>query len=541
MLVKRLLVLGSSHSISAYDGEDVTLNCSVDSHITPEHIEELSWKKTDGDEDILVMLYQNNEAFPDSSDEQYRDRVEFFTDEIPKGNFSIRLKSVRTEDKGVYMCQVFAGDLSANATVVLEQLGLTVRGPSAPLVAPLGSSVVLSCYVDEPLPVQSLEVKWRRTDSDADSETVVHLFLDGESRPKTQHQDYRDRAHFFTDQIQHGNFSLRLDNLRAEDEGKYTCKVYSQQDSGETEVQIKDVERLLVSGSSRSIFAYDGADVTLNCSVDSHITPEHIEELSWKKTDRDENIPVLLYQNNETFPGSSDGQYRDRVEFFTDEIPKGNFSLRLKSVRTEDKGVYMCQVFAGGLSANATVVLEQLGFSSLHIMVLFFCISAASGAVFLLCCLIYCRSKDTVSSSTIWNLQLSLVFISNICMSIAFIFWGLTEGSLHETITCCALYILRPVMLIWALPYLKYLQDNIKTWTRFFKITSEFAVFTIFFYSVLFEYVWRKTAHDTSIIRRVISGIGFGGVVLSCLFLSTVILRLPSQKQQRGGFLTPQT
>ncbi|XP_016384159.1 junctional adhesion molecule-like, partial [Sinocyclocheilus rhinocerous] len=184
-----------------------------------------------------------------------------------------------------------------------------------------------------------------------------HLYQDGESRPEAQQQDYHDRAHFFTDQIQHGNFSLLLDNLRAEDEGRYTCRVYSQQNSGETVVQIKDVERLLVSGSDESISASVGEDITLNCSVDSHITPEHIEEVSWKKTDG--NILVLLYQNK-TLPDSSDERYRDRVEFFTAEIPKGNFSLRLKSVRTEDKGVYMCQVFAGGLLANATVVLERL-------------------------------------------------------------------------------------------------------------------------------------------------------------------------------------
>ncbi|XDV12338.1 hypothetical protein PO909_001037, partial [Leuciscus waleckii] len=269
--------------------------------------------------------------------------------------------------------------------------GFTVHGPPDPMVAPLGSSVVLPCYVDEPLPVKDLEVEWRRTDS----ETLVHLYLDGESRAEEQQQDYHDRAHFFTDQIQHGNFSLRLDNLRAEDEGNYTCKVYSQQDSGETVVQIKDVERLLVSGSSRSTSAYVGEDVTLNCSVDSHIKPEHIEEVSWKKTIGDEDILVLLYENNETVPDLSNEQYRDRVEFFTDEIPKGNFSLRLKSVRTEDKGVYMCQVFAGVLSANTTVVLEQLGFSSWHKTVLFFCSVAGFGAVLLLCCLIYCRSKNT--------------------------------------------------------------------------------------------------------------------------------------------------
>uniref|UniRef100_A0A8C2JYA1 Ig-like domain-containing protein n=1 Tax=Cyprinus carpio TaxID=7962 RepID=A0A8C2JYA1_CYPCA len=264
----------------------------------------------------------------------------------------------------------------------------TVRSPSAPLFAPLGSSVVLLCYVDELLVIDDLEVEWSRTDSG----TLVHLSQDGESRPEVQQQDYHDRAHFFTDQIQHGNFSLRLDNLTAEDEGRYTCRVYSQQGSGETVVRIKH-ECLLVSGSDRSVSAYDGEDVTLSCSVDSHITPEHIEEVSWRKTDGD--ILVLLFQNNKTFSDSSDERYRGRVELFTAEIPKGNFSLRLKSVRTEDKGVYMCLVFAGGLSANATVVLVQLGFSSWHVAVLFFCFAAGSGAVLLLCSLIYYRSKNT--------------------------------------------------------------------------------------------------------------------------------------------------
>ncbi|XP_026076536.1 uncharacterized protein LOC113054939 [Carassius auratus] len=387
--------------------------------------------------------------------------------------------------------------------------GFIVHGPSGPLVAPLGSSVVLPCYVDELPVMEDLEVQWRRTDSDAQ----VHLFLDGESRPESQEQDYHDRAHFFTDQIQRGNFSLRLDNLTAEDEGEYICKVHSQ-DSGETVVLLKH-ERLLVSGSDRSVSADDGEDVTLNCSVDSHIKPEHIEEVLWRRTDGD--ILVLLFQNNETLSDSSDEQYRDRVEFFTAEIPKGNFSLRLKSVTTEDKGVYMCQVFAGGLSANATVELDQLGFSSWHIAVLFFCFAAGSGAVLLLCSLIYYRYKNTVTSSIIWTLQVSLVFCPNICLFFAFMLWGFTEGSLHETVTCCALCILRPVMLIWTLRYLKCLQDNHKSWIRFFRITHEFTVLTVIVYSVLFAYGWRISAHDTDNISRIFSGIFFGGVVLFCL------------------------
>ncbi|XP_073712800.1 junctional adhesion molecule-like [Misgurnus anguillicaudatus] len=238
--------------------------------------------------------------------------------------------------------------------------GFTVKGPSGPLVVPLGGSVVLPCSVDSLLPLDDLEVDWKRPDT----ETLVHLYEGGDIRPEAQHQDYHDRAHFFTEDIKHGNFSLLLNNLTAEDEGQYTCKVHTGQESNETVVEIKHVERLIVSGSNKSISVYAGEDVTLSCSVDSHIKPEEIEEVSWKKRDKGEPITVLLYQSNETQSESSDEQYRDRVEFFTDEIHRGNFSLRLKRVRTEDKGVYICQVFTGRLSANTTVILERLGESN---------------------------------------------------------------------------------------------------------------------------------------------------------------------------------
>ncbi|KAL1278844.1 hypothetical protein QQF64_025517 [Cirrhinus molitorella] len=372
--------------------------------------------------------------------------------------------------------------------------GFTVHGPSGPLVGPLGSSVVLPCYVVEHLPMEDLEVAWRRADSD----TLVHLYQD------------------------------------AEDEGRYTCTVHTQQDSGEIVVQIKH-EHLIVSGSDQFVSAYDGEDVTLNCSVETHVPLEDIEA-SWIRTDGD--IMVLLFQNNETLPEAADKRYRDRAEFFTAEIPEGNFSLRLKSVRTEDKGVYMCQVFAGGLSANATAVLEQLGFSSWHIAVLFFCFAAGFGDVLLLCLLIYCRSNNTAPSNKIWNLQLSLVFCPNICLFFAFILWGLTEGSLHETVSCSSLYILRPVMLIWALPYLKYLQDNLKTWIKIFKIIIELVVFTVVVYSVIFENGWRKSAHDSNNHRRAVYIMSFGCFVLVCLILCglqrlVIILRHRSQAWER--------
>ncbi|XP_052409987.1 uncharacterized protein LOC127956225 [Carassius gibelio] len=394
--------------------------------------------------------------------------------------------------------------------------GLIVKGPSGPLVAPLGSSVVLPCSVDELLSVKDLEVEWRRTDSEA----LVHLYQEGESRTESQQQDYQDRAHFFTDQIQHGNFSLRLDDLRAEDEGQYKCKVYIQQESGETVVQIKvNAERLLVSGSSRSISASVGEDVTLNCSVDSHIPPGDFEEVTWTKTDED--IQVLLYQDNETH--SSNERYRDRVEFFPAEIPKGNFSLRLKNVRTEDKGVYMCQVFAGGLSANATVLLEQLGFSASHIMVLILCISA-SGSALLLCCLIYCRSQNDDLL-----LQMSLVICPNIFLFIAFVLWGVTEGSLNETVACCTLYILRPLMLCSAAPYKRGFTGNA------FTLMIENFLFSTVVYSVLFKKALEKSLNFAE-FDRIILIVLFVIVLLPCpLFIIAVLAEIFGKLGERIG------
>ncbi|XP_058627744.1 uncharacterized protein LOC131537990 isoform X2 [Onychostoma macrolepis] len=343
--------------------------------------------------------------------------------------------------------------LMLNFVISDDTLGFIVRGPSGPLVVPLRGSVILPCYVETSLEAEKVKVVWKRTDS----ETLVHLYQDGESRAERQHKDYRGRANFFTDQIQHGNFSLRLDDLRAEDKGVYRCKVYSQQVAGKTLVEIKDVERLLVSVLNRSIPASVGEDVTLNCSVDSHITPEHIEEVSWKKTDEDEDILVLLFLNNKALSDSSDERYRDRVEFFTAEIPKGNFSLRLKSVRTEDKGVYMCQVFAGGLSANATVVLVQLGFSWLHTTVLILCIIASVSAL-LLCWIVYSRSENP---ETRLCLQVCLFLCPFITMLLTSIIWHFIEGSLYESISCCVLYILGTLRLYWVTPLATYLPDKI--------------------------------------------------------------------------------
>ncbi|XP_053496212.1 butyrophilin-like protein 8 [Ictalurus furcatus] len=232
--------------------------------------------------------------------------------------------------------------------------GFHVHGPSGPLIVQLGGSVLLPCFVETPLPMQELEIEWKRNDS----ETLVHLWQNGESHPDSQNPSYRERAHFFIEEIAQGNFSLFLTNVTREDAGVYKCAVYTNHDSYETLIEIKEIERLIVSGA-HVISAYAGEDITLNCSVDSHIPAENIEEVSWRKTDGE--ILVLLYEHGEVHTDSSHERYMDRVELFSaEERNKGNFSLRLKDVRTDDKGLYTCSAFSGAFSDNTTVEVQQL-------------------------------------------------------------------------------------------------------------------------------------------------------------------------------------
>ncbi|KAG7325340.1 hypothetical protein KOW79_011656 [Hemibagrus wyckioides] len=213
---------------------------------------------------------------------------------------------------------------------------------------------MLPCFVETSVPLEDLEVEWKRSDS----ETLVHLWQDGESRPESQNQLYHERAHFFPKEITHGNFSLLLTDVTNKDAGVYKCAVYTKLDSGETLIEIKEIERLIVSGA-HVISVYVGEDITLNCSVDSYVPPENIEEVSWKKMDED--ILVLLYQEGQILIELTGERYMGRVEFFSaEDRNKGNFSMRLKNVQTEDKGLYMCLAFSGALSANTTVEVQQL-------------------------------------------------------------------------------------------------------------------------------------------------------------------------------------
>ncbi|XP_046710576.1 butyrophilin-like protein 2 isoform X2 [Silurus meridionalis] len=185
-------------------------------------------------------------------------------------------------------------------------------------------------------------------------------------------------------------------------------------------------ELLIVSGA-HVISAYVGEEITLNCSVDSHIPSEKIEEVSWKK--QDEDLLLLLYQEGDILTESTHDRFKGRVEFFSaEDRNKGNFSMRLKDVRIEDKGLYICSAISGDLSDNTTVEVQQLGVSSMHIGILVLCLLGfVIGSVFL-GYFSYTSFHKKDNRETHLAVQCALVLCLNITLSIGIILWGVTEG-----------------------------------------------------------------------------------------------------------------
>ncbi|XP_048826285.1 uncharacterized protein LOC125704585 isoform X2 [Brienomyrus brachyistius] len=398
---------------------------------------------------------------------------------------------------------------------VIKFDGFVLHGSAGPLTARLGGAVLLPCFVDRPLPLEELEVDWRRTDSD----TIVHLFQDGQSRPESQGDAYRGRAHFFPQEIAKGNFSLLLEGVRTADAGEYKCVVYTEQENHETRVDIREVERLVVTGADEPVYAHAGEDVTLSCSVDTHVNVTELQ-VKWIKTDDDSDIMLLLFADGENRPESQDGRYSGRAEFFTEEIPKGNFSMKLRKVRTEDKGEFRCEVHSDTDSANTTARIAALGYSSLHWLILGLCI-AVTPVVILTGALSvrYLRREDKSKRALLSHC--SHVTVPQIMVSAAFILWGVTEGSTEEIVTCSAISLLYIFVLFMMAPYYRIIKA---TKQLIIRITLRTAFAIIMGGALTGSFIEFSAKYSPSPAEKAAFGGIIGGIIF--MFVFYLVLRI---------------
>ncbi|XP_060730878.1 butyrophilin subfamily 2 member A2-like isoform X2 [Tachysurus vachellii] len=112
---------------------------------------------------------------------------------------------------------------------------LQVIGPEAPLVAVAGEDLVLPCFIKPNTSAVDMTVEWFKLYVE---DSLVHLYRDHKDRNEGQAQSYTGRTSLFKEELQKGNTSLKLSDLRVSDEGEYKCLVEDKSWSDDITVKV---------------------------------------------------------------------------------------------------------------------------------------------------------------------------------------------------------------------------------------------------------------------------------------------------------------
>ncbi|XP_051778268.1 butyrophilin subfamily 1 member A1-like isoform X2 [Erpetoichthys calabaricus] len=89
--------------------------------------------------------------------------------------------------------------------------------PNNPVVGVAGKSLILPCRISPTLSAVDMEITWSRNSE------LIYGYSSGAE--KFDDQYWKGRVGLFTDELQNGNVSLRLQDVRVSDLGSYTCNV----------------------------------------------------------------------------------------------------------------------------------------------------------------------------------------------------------------------------------------------------------------------------------------------------------------------------
>lgn len=95
-------------------------------------------------------------------------------------------------------------------------------GPSMPIVAILGGDIIAPCHLEPATDVVHKTLEWSRLDL---KPRFVHVRRDGVELLINQNPSYVGRTSVSTNNLKHGDVSLKLSKVRLTDAGTYRCHI----------------------------------------------------------------------------------------------------------------------------------------------------------------------------------------------------------------------------------------------------------------------------------------------------------------------------
>uniref|UniRef100_A0A8B9R8X2 Ig-like domain-containing protein n=1 Tax=Astyanax mexicanus TaxID=7994 RepID=A0A8B9R8X2_ASTMX len=150
-------------------------------------------------------------------------------------------------------------------------------GAGAHLFAVAGETLILPCSIQPNTSAVDMRVEWFRLDV---VDSLVHLYKDQSDRNEGQILNYRGRTELFREELQKGNTSLRLSDVRVSDEGAYKCLVEANSWYDDITVNVT------VKGKTEPVITMEGYDKSGGISL-------VCESRGWKPE------PEVLWLNRE--------------------------------------------------------------------------------------------------------------------------------------------------------------------------------------------------------------------------------------------------
>ncbi|XP_078414100.1 matrix remodeling-associated protein 8-like isoform X2 [Cetorhinus maximus] len=242
-------VVVAYQNISAPAGSEVVLQCysqrivwTQDRLNDRQRVAHWDWFSISGEykvDRVLDMFSAGDQRVYNSYNQG---RVMMSTSAFSSGNFSLVIKDVRTNDRGIYSCNLHHHYCHLYETVKI-QLNITrsakkVRkfwdGEKAVMVALIGTTVVLPCenhnhiWTERHSEEEQQVVHWDRSPPGIwhdQADRLIDLYASGEQRSYGP-QFVRKRMNISETAFADGDFSLTISNLRFGDEGIYSCDLH---------------------------------------------------------------------------------------------------------------------------------------------------------------------------------------------------------------------------------------------------------------------------------------------------------------------------
>ncbi|MGH0182532.1 UNVERIFIED_CONTAM: hypothetical protein FKN15_009824 [Acipenser sinensis] len=187
-----------------------------------------------------VVEYQSSTKTSQNS----LDNARVDEERINTGDGSLILQNLRSSNEGTYICKY-----TASGVIHFIQTDLNIA-----LVCRYSEACTLPCYFTRG---SGIVIHWQKIPGN----TIVHSFYHEQDQLGTQNEQYQGRTSIFKEELDNGNASLLLRDIRMADKGTYHCYVSTDQRKNEAHVTVE------VKAPIRSLsLVYNSMTQELTCS-----------------------------------------------------------------------------------------------------------------------------------------------------------------------------------------------------------------------------------------------------------------------------------